>query len=232
MPNPLIVALDVDSAAEARELVRTVGPATDFYKVGLELYSAAGIEFVRELTGQGKQVFLDLKMYDIGETVKRAVAAVAKTGVRFLTIHAVPSVMRAALEGRAGSSLQLLAVTVLTSMTEEDLAETGYSRTIADLVNSRAEKASQIGVDGMVCSPREVAQVRQVAGEKAILVTPGVRPAGADPGDQKRIATPAEAIRNGANFLVVGRPIIRAADPAAAALAILTELSQAVPAVH
>lgn len=216
MPNPIIVALDVDNAAEARALVQRIGPAAGFYKVGMELYAAAGMEFVRELLGAGKQVFLDLKLYDIGETVKRAVAVVARTGVRFLTVHGSPSVMRAAREGRGDTSLQLLAVTVLTSYTQEDVDDMGFGGTLPELVDFRARKAVEAGMDGLVCSPLEVARVRALTGAGVILVTPGVRPAGADPGDQKRFATPQEALRNGSNYLVVGRPITRAADPAKA----------------
>lgn len=224
MKNPIIVALDVDNAADARHLVERIGPAIDFYKVGMELYAAAGIGFVRELLDGGKQVFLDLKFYDIGETVKRAVAVVARTGVRFLTVHGSPSVMRAAREGKSDSALQLLAVTVLTSYTDEDLAGMGFRGTISELVNFRARKAVESGMDGIVCSPLEVAGIRSLAGPDVILVTPGVRPAGADPGDQKRISTPADAIRNGSDYLVIGRPITRAADPAAAAASILAQV--------
>jgi orotidine-5'-phosphate decarboxylase len=222
--NPIIVALDVATAAEARALVERIGPEVDFYKVGMELYAAAGMEFVRELQAGGKQVFLDLKMYDIGETVKRAVAQVAKSGVRFLTVHGSGAVMRAAVEGKGGAPLELLAVTVLTSFDQTDLADLGYSCSVSDLVNLRVRKARESGIDGIVCSPLEVAAVRQVSGPEMVLVTPGVRPAGGDVGDQKRVATPREAILKGANYLVVGRPITRAADPAAAARAIRAEL--------
>lgn len=224
MHNPIIVALDVDSADAARGLVRRIGPAVEFYKVGLELYATAGMDFVRELLGEGKQVFLDLKMYDIGETVKRAVAQVAKTGVRFLTIHGSTAVLRAAREGKGDSALQLLAVTVLTSYNEQDLREMGLAGTVQDLVDFRAAKAVESGMDGIVCSPMEVQRVRRMVGRDVILVTPGVRAIGDDPGDQKRFATPADAIRSGANYLVIGRPITRAADPAAAAAAILSQI--------
>lgn len=224
MRNPIIVALDVDSAGTARDLVRRIGPAVDFYKVGMELYAAAGMEFARELIGSGKQVFLDLKMYDIGETVKRAVAQVAKTGVRFLTIHGSTSVLRAAREGKGDSRLQLLAVTVLTSYGEQDLREMGFAGTIQDLVDFRAAKAVECGIDGIVCSPLEVGRVRRIVGPDVILVTPGVRSDGDNPGDQQRFATPADALRDGANYLVIGRPITRAADPAAAAAGILSQI--------
>lgn len=213
--NPIIIALDVESAAEARRLVDQLGSSASFYKVGMELYAAAGMEFVRELLGRGKDVFLDMKFYDIGETVKRAVAQVARTGIRFLTVHGSGAVMRAAVEGRGNSDLKLLAVTVLTSFDQEDLADLGYPCPVADLVSLRARKAMAAGIDGLVASPLEARTVRQLAGPEAILVTPGVRSAGAGRGDQKRVATPAEAIRDGANYLVIGRQVTRAADPAA-----------------
>jgi orotidine-5'-phosphate decarboxylase len=224
MTNPLIVALDVPSAGDARALVRAIGPAVDFYKVGMELYAAAGMDFVRELLGQGKQVFLDLKFYDIGETVKRAVARVATSGVRFLTVHGSTTVLRAAVEGRGDSRLQLLAVTVLTSYTQQDLDDMGFTGSLADLVDLRVRRACEAGIDGIVCSPLEVARVRAIAGPGRVLVTPGIRPSGADPGDQRRLATARQAIENGADFLVIGRPITRAADPAAAASHILASL--------
>jgi orotidine-5'-phosphate decarboxylase len=223
--NPIIVALDVESTDDARSLVRRLAPQVRFYKVGMELYAGAGIDFVRELLADGHEVFLDLKFYDIPETVRRAVAQVARTGVRFLTIHAVPSVMRAAVDGKGDSRLQLLAVTVLTSFGPADLTDMGYSCTASDLVATRARQAAEARVDGIVCSPLEVAMVRGITGPEAILVTPGVRSAGAAAGDQKRVATPAEAIRNGANYLVMGRQITRAADPAAEAARVLEEVA-------
>jgi orotidine-5'-phosphate decarboxylase len=222
--NPLIVALDFESAVKARELVGRLGDHVSFYKVGLELYAAAGMEFVRELIGQGKDVFLDLKLYDIGETVKRAVAQVAASGVRFTTVHGSRAVMRAAVEGRGSSALKLLAVTVLTSFDQDDLADLGYPCAVADLVALRVRKAMEAGIDGLVCSPLEAAAVRAIAGPEAILVTPGVRSAGAGKGDQKRVATPAEALRDGANYLVIGRQVTRAEDPAREVLRILEEI--------
>jgi orotidine-5'-phosphate decarboxylase len=225
-PNPIIVALDVESAAEARALVARLGGSVSFYKVGMELYAAAGMDFVRELLGQGKDVFLDLKFYDIPETVKRAVAQVARTGVRFLTVHAVGSVMRAAVEGRAASDLKLLAVTVLTSFSRADLDEMGYNCEVSDLVERRARQAMAAGMDGIVASPLEAAALRRIVGPTAILVTPGVRSAGAGKGDQKRVATPAEAIRDGADYLVMGRQITRAADPAGELARVLEEISR------
>jgi orotidine-5'-phosphate decarboxylase len=223
--NPIIVALDVESAAEARELVARLGSHINFYKVGMELYAAAGMEVVRELLAQGKEVFLDLKFYDIPETVKRAVAQVAKTGVRFLTIHGSASIMRAAVEGRGSSNLKLLAVTVLTSFGPEDLDDLGYACEIAQLVERRARKAVECGIDGLVASPLEAAAIRRIVAPQTILVTPGVRSAGSARGDQKRVATPAEAIRDGANYLVIGRQITRAADPAGEAARVLREIA-------
>jgi orotidine-5'-phosphate decarboxylase len=222
--NPLIIALDFESATQARTLVAQLGDRAGFYKVGMELYAAAGMEFVRELTGSGKQVFLDLKFYDIGETVRRAVAQVARSGVRFLTVHGSGPVMRAAVDGRGDSPLRLLAVTVLTSFDQEDLTDLGYPCTIPDLVALRVRKAMESRIDGLVCSPLEAASVRALAGPHAILVTPGVRSAGAVKGDQKRVATPAEALQNGANYLVIGRQVTRSDDPATEVERLLAEL--------
>jgi orotidine-5'-phosphate decarboxylase len=223
--NPIIVALDVESAAAARALAARIGPRVDFYKVGLELYTAAGMEIVRQLLGEGKQVFLDLKMYDIPETVSRAVAVVAASGVRFLTVHAVSSAIRAAVAARTGSRLQILGVTVLTSFDAEDMDDLGYPGTVASLVERRARKAAELGADGIVASPLEAAAVRRIVGPNTVIVTPGVRSAGVDAGDQKRVATPRQAIRDGADYLVIGRQITRAADPAAEVDRILAELA-------
>ncbi len=226
-PNPIIVALDVESAGEALAMVDRLGGAVGFYKVGMELYAAAGMAVVNALHDRGKDVFLDLKLYDIPETVKRAVAVIARTPVRLLTVHAVTSVMRAAVAGKADAELKLLAVSVLTSFGPEDLQSLGYSCTVSDLVATRSCQAVEAGVDGIVCSPLEVSAVRQLAGPDTILVTPGVRSAGAAKGDQKRVATPAEAIRNGADYLVIGRQITRAADPAGEAARVMEEIAQA-----
>jgi orotidine-5'-phosphate decarboxylase len=213
--SPLIIALDVATAAEGRDIVRSLGDSVRFYKVGLELYAAAGMEFVRELKSDGCSVFLDLKLYDIGETVKRAVAQVAKAGVDFLTVHGSNTVLQAAVAGKDGSTLALLAVTVLTSFDESDLRQMGYSCSVTELVHLRVRNAMAAGIDGIVCSPVEVRAVREIAGSAAKLVTPGVRSAGAAVGDQKRVATPAEAIAAGADYLVIGRQVTRAADPRA-----------------
>ncbi|HVP47223.1 MAG TPA: orotidine-5'-phosphate decarboxylase, partial [Bryobacteraceae bacterium] len=220
----IIVALDVESAEEARTLVGRIGSEVSFYKAGMELYAAAGMDFVSELIDSGRDVFLDLKFYDIPETVKRAVRQVARTGVRFLTVHGSSAVMRAAVEGRGASPLKLLAVTVLTSFDEQDLADLGYQCAPGELVELRVRKAMEAGMDGIVASPVEARSIRALAGERAILVTPGVRSAGAGKGDQKRVATPAEAIRDGADYLVMGRQITRAADPVAAVREVLDEI--------
>jgi orotidine-5'-phosphate decarboxylase len=225
--NPIIIALDVESVDHARALVAQIGDSVDFYKVGMELYAAAGMDFVSELTSSGKQVFLDLKFHDIGETVKRAVSQVAKRGVRFLTVHAVDSVMRAAVEGKGSSSLQILGVTVLTDVDQKDLDAMGFACSLQDLVARRASSAAAIGVDGLVCSPLEVAAVRAIVGPKTVLVTPGVRSAGASAGDQKRIATPRQAIADGADYLVIGRQVTRSADPKAQVARILDEIAVA-----
>lgn len=222
----IIVALDVETAAEARAIVSSLGDSASFYKVGLELYASAGMDFVRELKSLGHRVFLDLKLYDIPETVGRAVVQIARTGVDFLTIHGMRQVMRAAVAGRADSDLKLLAVTVLTSVDDADLASDGYSKTTSELVAWRAENAKQDGVDGLICSPLDVRAVRAATGPKMILVTPGVRSAGASAADQKRIATPAEAVANGADYLVIGRQITRAADPRAEMARILSEIAR------
>jgi len=220
----LIIALDVETAVEARVLVGALGDAASFYKVGMELYASAGMDFVRELKSQGHRVVVDLKLYDIGETVRRAVAQVAKVGADFLTVHGSRAVMAAAVEGRGESSLKLLAVTVLTSFDENDLRQMGYPCDVSSLVELRVRNAVDAGIDGVVCSPLEVARVRQIAGPRATLVTPGVRSAGASAGDQKRVATPAEAIANGADYLVIGRQVTRASDPRAEFLKISEEI--------
>jgi orotidine-5'-phosphate decarboxylase len=225
MTDPLIIALDFDSAAEARSLVKTLGVEASFYKVGMELYAATGPDFVRELVDQGKDVFLDLKFYDIGETVKRATAVVARTGARFLTVHGIKPVMRAAVEGRGGSALKLLGVTVLTSFDEQDLRDDCITCTLSALVLHRACHAKAAGLDGVVASPREAGALRKALGPDLAIVTPGVRSAGASRGDQKRVATPAEALHDGASYLVIGRQVTRAQDPAGAVRQIRVEIA-------
>jgi len=225
MNNPLIIALDFESAVHARALVEELGDGIGFYKVGMELYAAEGMPFVRELLGAGKQVFLDLKLYDIPETVKRAVARVAESKVRFLTVHGSSAVMKAAVEGKSGTSLQLLAVTVLTSFDQNDLADLGYPCEVPALVDLRVGKAMAAGIDGIVCSPLDASRVRQITGPDRVLVTPGVRSRAAEAADQKRVATPAEALSAGANYLVIGRQVTRAASPREEVRRILAEIS-------
>ena len=223
--NPLIIALDVDSTSEALRLIEKIGPAADFYKIGMELYAVGGMDFVAQVASFRKKVFLDLKLYDIGETVKRATRQIAEGGfVTFLTVHGSRAVMQAATEGRGESKMKLLAVTVLTSFDQEDLADLGYPASVSDLVALRVRKATESGMDGVVCSALEIANVREIGGANLTIVTPGVRSAGASRGDQKRVATPEEAIRNGANYLVIGRQVTRAADPKAACEEILAEI--------
>ncbi len=220
----LIVALDLSSVEAAQAVVARLGDAVSFYKIGYQLAFAGGLEYARTLTGAGKRVFLDLKLHDIGNTVREGVKSVARLGATFLTVHAYPQTMKAAVEAREGS-LRILAVTVLTSYDDADLAAAGYDFTVPELVAERAAQARDIGVDGLVCSAEEAANLRPMVGPKMALVTPGIRPAGAAAGDQKRIATPALAIKAGADYLVVGRPIVAAADPRAAAQAIVAEIA-------
>jgi orotidine-5'-phosphate decarboxylase len=223
----LIVALDVPSVREAEALVARLGESVSFYKIGYQLAFAGGIDFARVLASAGKQIFLDLKLHDIGNTVAKGVESVARLGATFLTVHAYPQTMHAAVDARAGSNLRLLAVTVLTSYDDADLAAAGYDFTVSELVAERAAQAHDVGVDGLVCSGEEAAMLRPVVGASMVLVTPGIRPAGADAGDQKRIMTPAAAIAAGADHLVVGRPVIAAPDPKAAAEAIVAEIANA-----
>jgi orotidine-5'-phosphate decarboxylase len=226
--RPLIIALDVETPEQALNLVEGIGPAADFYKVGMELYAAGGPEIVRQLLARGLRVFLDLKLYDIGETVKRATRQIAKLGVHLLTVHGSRSIMEAAVEGRGHSETQLLAVTVLTSLDREDLADLGYPASPAELVALRVKKAVESKIDGIVCSPLEAAEVRRIGGPELKLVVPGVRSAGAATGDQKRVATPAEAMAAGADYLVIGRQVTRAEDPRRACEEILREIKAGV----
>ena len=228
MKHEIIVALDVPSAREAAQAVARIGDAVSFYKVGLELFLADGPETLRMLKGEGKSVFLDLKLHDIPRTVERAVGSCLRYGADLLTIHAQGSV--AMIEGaaravrEAGSETKILAVTVLTSLDQSDLDRLGVARSVADHVVALGRMAVGAGAHGLVCSPREVAALRDALGPDAILVTPGVRPSGGALGDQKRVATPGDAIRAGATHLVVGRPILGAPDPRAAALSIREEM--------
>jgi orotidine-5'-phosphate decarboxylase len=221
----LIVALDVPSVAEAEALVVRLGDSVSFYKIGYQLAFAGGIDFARVLAGAGKSIFLDLKLHDIGNTVARGVESVARLGASFLTVHAYPQTMHAAVDARGGSNLRLLAVTVLTSYDDADLAAAGYDFTVSELVGERAAQARDVGIDGLVCSGEEAAMLRPIVGSGMVLVTPGIRPLGAETGDQKRIMTPAAAVAAGADHLVVGRPIVAASDPKAAADAIVAEIA-------
>jgi len=223
----LIVALDVPSVAAAEAMIGKLGDSVAFYKIGYQLAYAGGLSLVQQLSNAGKKVFIDLKLHDIGNTVARGVESVAKLGATFLTVHAYPQTMKAAVDARAGSGLKILAVTVLTSYDDSDLHAAGYRLNVSDLVEARARQAQEIGVDGLVCSPEEAANVRRIVGERMNLITPGVRPAGSATGDQKRIMTPARAIAAGADYLVVGRPVMEASDPKAAANAIVAEIIQA-----
>jgi orotidine-5'-phosphate decarboxylase len=223
----LIVPLDLPGVPAAEAMIARLGDSVTFYKIGYQLAYAGGLPLVRQLAGMGKKVFLDLKLHDISNTVARGVESVAALGATFLTVHAYPQTMKAAVEGRAGSDLKILAVTVLTSYDDGDLHAAGYRLSVADLVEARAQQAQVLGVDGLVCSPEEAAALRKIVGHQMNLVTPGVRPAGAAIGDQKRIMTPGKAIAAGADYLVVGRPVTGAPDPKAAAEAIVAEIAQA-----
>ena len=227
MENPrdrLILALDVSSIAAAEAMVVRLGDTVTFYKIGYQLAFAGGLPFAEALVRAGKRVFLDLKLHDIGNIVARGVESIARLGATFLTVHAYPQTMRAAVKGAAGSSLTVLGVSVLTSMDDADVAEAGFARDVAGLVALRAQQARDAGIGGLVCSPHEAPMVREIAGPKMALVTPGIRLAGGDVGDQKRIMTPGAALAAGATHLVVGRAITAAADPVAAARQVLSEM--------
>ncbi len=220
----LIVGLDVPSVRDAEKLVEELGDAVSFYKIGHQLVFAGGLDFAKSLIAAKKKVFLDMKLLDIDNTIAKGVENVAKMGVSMLTLHAYPKAMRAAVEAAKGSDLCLLGVTVLTSMDEADLKEAGYSGTPEALVLKRAQQACEAGMGGIVASAAEAAAIRAAIGPDMAVVTPGIRPAGAEKGDQKRVMTPADALKAGASHLVVARPIIGAQDRKAAALAILEEM--------
>lgn len=224
----LIVALDLPSVADAEAMIARLGDSVSFYKIGYQLAFAGGLPLVQKLVGAGKQVFLDMKLHDIGNTVAKGVESVAKLGVTFLTVHAYPQTMHAAVDARGDKGLRILAVTVLTSYDDSDVAAAGYDFTVPELVAERAAQARDIGIDGLVCSAEETANLRPIVGPAGLLVTPGIRPAGSDTGDQKRIMTPAAAIAASADYLVVGRPIVAVADPKHAADRIVAEIAQAV----
>ncbi len=223
----LIFALDVPSGDDADRLLDRVGDHITFVKVGLELYTAAGPQMVERLIASGKRVFLDLKFLDIEETVKRATVRVAAMGVDFLTVHANRKALSAAVQGRGESTLKLLAVTVLTNFDGQDLRDMGIQRTVQDLVTARALLASEVGCDGVIASGEEPGILRPKIGPRFLIVTPGVRPAGKGVDDHARATTPTQAITAGADYLVVGRPIRDAADPATAAAAIIAEMQAA-----
>ncbi len=223
----MIVALDLPDVAAAEAMIARLGDSVTFYKIGYQLGYNGGLALAQKLAGSGKQVFVDLKLHDIGNTVARGVESLAKIGATFATVHAYPQTMAAAVEGRGDSGLKILGVTVLTSYSEDDVRDAGFRLGVSDLVAMRAQQALALGVDGLVCSPEEAGNLRRIVGPKMALVTPGVRPVGADAGDQKRIMTPGRAIAEGADYLVVGRPVMNAADPKAAADAIVEEITQA-----
>ena len=223
----LIVPLDCPTADEARAVVAGLDEAVSFYKVGLELFATDGMALARELKAKGKQVFLDWKLHDIPTTVQRAAAAISQSGGDFLTVHGEPQVMAAAVRGRGGSSLKILAVTVLTSLTDADLKDMGYAETARALVERRIHQAIAAGCDGVVASPHEAALARSIGGRDFLVVTPGVRPDWSAKNDQARAATPLEALKAGASHIVCGRPITAANDPHAAALRVAAEMAQA-----
>ena len=236
IPNPnrpfdprVICALDVPTVDEARALVERIGDAVGFYKVGLQLFASGGMELARELKASGAQVFLDWKLHDIGATVEKATAVLAGAGCDLLTVHARPQVMAAAARGAAGSELKILGVTVLTSLTDDDLKADDHRLDAAALVELRVRQAIEAGIHGVVSSPHEAARVRELAIENGregfLIVTPGVRPVGAALDDQARAATPASALEAGASHLVIGRPITAHADPRASAQAITAEIA-------
>lgn len=226
MAGQLIVGLDVSSRARAEEIVALLDGQVDFFKIGYQcFYGADGFALGKELLKAGKKVFFDLKLLDIDNTVERGVAAIAETGATMLTVHAYPQCMRAAVRGADGSELCVLGVSVLTSMDDADVAEAGFARDTAGLVALRAQQARDAGIGGVVASPHEAEMVRTIIGPRMAIVTPGIRLPGASAGDQKRVMGPGEALAEGATHLVVARPIIEAADPAAAARAILADMN-------
>ena len=224
LADRLICALDVDGMEAAAAMVQKLDGVISFFKVGILLHLAAGSDILRFLLERGKRVFLDLKYYDIPETVEKAVAHAARLGISFLTIHGNTRIIEHAVAARADSQLRLLAVTALTSLDEADIKAMGYPCDVAELVMSRVRAAASSGCDGVVCSPQEIAAIRREVGNDLIVVTPGIRPAASDKGEHKRLAGPADAIRAGSDFLVVGRPILEAPDPRAAAAAIIREM--------
>jgi orotidine-5'-phosphate decarboxylase len=222
----LIVALDLPDVRAAEALVEKLGDAVIFYKIGYQLAYAGGLPLIRALASAGKKVFADLKLHDIRNTVARGVESVAKLGATFLTVHAYPQTMKAAVEARTGTSLKILGVTVLTSYDDGDLHAAGYRFGVSELVEARALQAHALGVDGLVCSAEEVGDVREIVKMQMVLVTPGIRPSGSEHGDQKRVMTPEKAIAAGADYLVVGRPIVAAQDPKSVAESIVASIEE------
>lgn len=227
MQDRLIVGLDVPTLKDAEKVVRELDGVVSFYKIGYQLAFAGGLDFARELASGGTRIFLDMKLLDIDNTVAKGVEAIARMGMTMLTLHAYPKTMKAAVEAARGSDLCLLGVTVLTSMDEQDVIDAGYEHDPHTLVLRRSEQALHAGMGGIVCSAEEAEAVRRIVGPNMAVVTPGIRPKGSDHGDQKRVVTPAQAIRNGSSHLVVGRPIVGAPDRRAVAEAILDEMRSA-----
>ena len=223
----LFVPLDVPTIDDARAMVAAIGGAVSFYKVGLELFASDGMTLARELKAQGKQIFLDWKLHDIGTTVQRAAAVLAGSGCDFLTVHGEPQVMEAAVRGRGDSRLKVLAVTVLTSLSDADLLEMGFNESARSLVERRIRHAIAAGCDGVIASPHEAALARALGGSDFLVVTPGVRPDWSAKNDQARAATPLEALQAGASHIVCGRPITAANDPQSAALRVAAEMALA-----
>lgn len=223
----LIIALDVPTIGEAETIVSQIGGAASFYKIGHQLAFAGGLELARDLTADGKQIFLDMKLLDIDNTVAKGVENIVKMGVSMTTIHAYPKAMKTAVEAAQGSDLCLLGVSVLTSMDDQDLSDAGYGKSARELVELRARQARDTGMGGVVASAKEAQMIRQHVGHDMALVTPGIRPAGASVGDQKRVMTPGDAINAGASHLVVGRPIVGVKDKKNAAEQIISEIENA-----
>ncbi|MCE2931902.1 MAG: orotidine-5'-phosphate decarboxylase [Hyphomicrobiales bacterium] len=220
----VIVALDVPDVAVAQAVVERLGDRATFYKVGYELAFAGGLAFAQDLAKSGRKVFLDLKLHDIPNTIEKGVGQIARMGMTFLTVHAYPQTLAAAAKGATGSNLGILGVSVMTSMDDGDLARAGYGMGVQDLIARRAKQIREAGCAGIVCSATDMATVRAAVGQGLKIVTPGIRPAGAALGDQKRVMTPGEAIRAGIDHMVIGRPITGVADPAQAMQAILDEI--------
>ena len=223
----LYVALDLPSVDDARALVKTLGDSVISYKIGLQLLPLGGVEFGRELKSQGKNIFFDFKLHDIGATVEKAVRSIAGTGGDILTVHATPDVMAAAVRGRGDGKLKIMGVTVLTSLDNSSLYDMGYFTSVEELVLRRVKQAVKAGIDGVISSPLEAEEIRAIAPKGFLIITPGVRMPGGDKGDQKRIATPGRALSSGASHIVVGRPITQADDPVRAALDIVENMNAA-----